>query len=364
MSTPLFTYVFPAFILLSGLFYKGDHSSAIPPPARFDHDEWDFGQIREYGGNVAYAFRYINQTSAPLVIEALRISCGCITPKYSKAPVLPGRTDSIRVVFDPAGHSGNFSRKLFVKFSHSDTPVSLTIRGSVTAEKYSPDREYSFAAADGLRLSHEALNFGQMPQRASRTFAVGFLNESKHEIQLSFRTEPHVRWLRVDGGGRVKPGESGVAEVTCSIAGDTLFGRCHCRVVPYIAGRTAGSGISVTAVATDNFEDIKSEYAPRLVTDAAYFEFEAKHTSELLTHTFTLTNTGAAPLIVRRVESSPGVTTDTSGSFTILPGGQRGLRCRIMTARNGKSAGIVTLITNDPSNPVCRLRLLSVSDND
>lgn len=362
MKASSFTRIFPALILLSGLLCTGENTYAISSsPVHFENDEWNFGSIGECDGSVAHTFRYTNCTSAPLVIETIRISCGCITPRYSKAPVLPGQMDSIRVVFDPAGRPGNFSRTVSIKFSCSDTPLSLTIRGNVTAGKRSADGEYPVSAGDGLRMTHKALNFGQMGQNVSRSYTVGFFNGSSQEIRLSFRIDPHTSWLRVKGGGIVKPGGRCTAEVSCFITGDTLYGCCDCRLIPCIGNRPIGAGISVAVVATDNFEQVDPERVPRLAVDASYFEFGRIRTME---HTFTLSNTGTEPLIVRRVECSRGISADTETPFTILPGGQQGLRCRITASEGGRFTGVVTLITNDPSNPVCRLRLLSGGDRN
>ena len=207
-----------------------------------------------------------------------------------------------------AGRPGNFSRTVSIKFSCSDTPLSLTIRGNVTAGKRSADGEYPVSAGDGLRMTHKALNFGQMGQNVSRSYTVGFFNGSSQEIRLSFRIDPHTSWLRVKGGGIVKPGGRCTAEVSCFITGDTLYGCCDCRLIPCIGNRPIGAGISVAVVATDNFEQVDPERVPRLAVDASYFEFGRTRTME---HTFTLSNTGTEPLIVRRVECSRGISADT-----------------------------------------------------
>ena len=51
---------------------------------------------------VTYTFRYRNVTDTPLLIENVRVGCGCTASEWQDAPVAPGAEGSIKVTFDAA----------------------------------------------------------------------------------------------------------------------------------------------------------------------------------------------------------------------------------------------------------------------
>lgn len=350
----LFQSLFPLFLLCAPL-CRG--AEPAPDSLSFEATEWDFGAIGEHDGSVSHTFRYTNCGSRPVVIQSVRTTCGCVTPRYSQTPVLRGKTGEIRILFDPTGRPGAFDKKLSVKFSGSDDPATLSVRGTVLASQRSREQAYPFPAGEALRLTHEALNFSLQQQGAAQSFTVGYVNDSDRDIRLTFRTIPAAVWLRADDPDIVRAGTAGKVSVTCRVTGDSIFGRRSCRLIPYVDGRAAGEGIPVTVVATDSFEGVDPDDAPRLTIDAAYHEFGSVRAKEQAEHTFTLTNTGIRPLVVRSVQSSPGVEISPLAPFTVAPGSKAALRCRITAANPGKFTGVVTLVTNAPAQPLRNLRL-------
>ena len=90
--------------------------------------EHDFGMFRTQDTLVHY-FVYKNTGRAPLVIQKIETSCGCTRATFSKKPLAPGGTDSIRVTYDGNGFSqGHFIKGCDV-YSNADTVVHLRIRG-------------------------------------------------------------------------------------------------------------------------------------------------------------------------------------------------------------------------------------------
>jgi len=93
-----------------------------------DGTEHDFGMFRTQDTLVHY-FVYKNTGTVPLVIQKVETSCGCTRATFSKKPLAPGGTDSIRVAYDGNG----FSQGHFIKgcdiYSNTDTVYHLRIRG-------------------------------------------------------------------------------------------------------------------------------------------------------------------------------------------------------------------------------------------
>ena len=49
---------------------------------------------------VTYTFAYRNLTEGPLVVDNVRVGCGCTATEWQEAPVAPGELGSIKVTYD------------------------------------------------------------------------------------------------------------------------------------------------------------------------------------------------------------------------------------------------------------------------
>ena len=79
----------------------------------FEETQFDFGDIQQ-GDVVEHTFKFKNVGEVPLVITETKVTCGCTTPSFTKAPVAPGESGEILVKFNSAGKSGNTSKTVTV----------------------------------------------------------------------------------------------------------------------------------------------------------------------------------------------------------------------------------------------------------
>lgn len=93
--------------------------------------EGDLGYIKEANGPVQYIFKLTNTGNAPLVIYDVEPTCGCVAADYPKQPIAPGDTVDIRVIFDPTGHRGAFTKDVKVRTNGKKRRTTLQIIGSV-----------------------------------------------------------------------------------------------------------------------------------------------------------------------------------------------------------------------------------------
>lgn len=98
-----------------------------PDALKFTSDIHDFGTVPQ---NVPATteFTFKNTGKEPIVLQRVQPSCGCTTPTYSKDPILPGKTGSIKASYNAAA-PGAFNKSITV-FSNVGTKV-LTIKGTV-----------------------------------------------------------------------------------------------------------------------------------------------------------------------------------------------------------------------------------------
>ncbi len=95
----------------------------------FKSDTIDYGTI-EKGSDGVRVFEFTNTGDAPLIISDAKSSCGCTVPKWSKEPIMPGKTGEIQVKYDTK--RVNPIRKTITVLSNADTPtVALKIKGLV-----------------------------------------------------------------------------------------------------------------------------------------------------------------------------------------------------------------------------------------
>ena len=100
------------------------------PLMLFDTLIHDFGTIIE-GERVVCYFDYRNGGEANLIINAVEATCGCTTPNWSREPLEPGEKETLEIIFDASGRSGEQRKLVTVKSNASNQVVQLTIRAKV-----------------------------------------------------------------------------------------------------------------------------------------------------------------------------------------------------------------------------------------
>ena len=83
----------------------------------------DFGQVNE-GDKVTHVYEVLNTGDADLLLQDVRPSCGCTTPKYDKKPIRPGKKGSIQVVFNTKGRPGK-QRKTVMVVTNTEPPNTV-----------------------------------------------------------------------------------------------------------------------------------------------------------------------------------------------------------------------------------------------
>jgi hypothetical protein len=96
---------------------------------KFKEETHNFGKI-EQNKPVTQEFVFTNTGTTPIVITNVSASCGCTTPSYTKDPVLPKQTGSIKATYNAAA-MGTFNKSITV-FSNAESPsLTLFLKGEV-----------------------------------------------------------------------------------------------------------------------------------------------------------------------------------------------------------------------------------------
>ncbi len=121
MKKAIFTIVAVMFFAIAS------HAQGV---LKFETESHDFGDLQE-GPVATYSFKVTNTGTAPVVISRAMASCGCTTPEWSKDPILPGASSSIKVGYNTSGRPGAFAKTITVTSNAENSSVILRINGNV-----------------------------------------------------------------------------------------------------------------------------------------------------------------------------------------------------------------------------------------
>lgn len=94
---------------------------------KFNETEFDFGNHPQ-GKPITHEFFFTNTGSEPIVLESVKASCGCTTPDWSKEPVMPGKTGSVKAQYNMS-REGTFRKSINVTTKGGENVV-LYISGN------------------------------------------------------------------------------------------------------------------------------------------------------------------------------------------------------------------------------------------
>ena len=208
----------------------GNHSAetirpdtAARPPLAFGHETWDFGTIPETGGPVVHVFRFTNSGTKPVVVERVGVTCGCMKPTFSQAPVLPGGSGEIGIAYDPADRPGAFDKAVYV-YTDGSRMMPLRIRGSVAARPETAADRFPVEFGGGIRLSVKEVNFRMVEQRHDRRLTLRCLNTSPYEVRLRVEFAEPLPFLRAEAPAVLAPGAEGEIAFICDLSAAEVWG--------------------------------------------------------------------------------------------------------------------------------------------
>jgi len=135
----------------------------------FDELSKDFGSVPR-GPVLSHPFHVTNNTTVPVRISGISVSCGCVSAEAAETVLQPGQKTVIRAQMRTNVFSGSKSVTIFVRF---DQPQSEEVRLWVQAN-----------SRDDVTVAPEAFHFGQV-KRATMpggNVAVTFLGNGQWQV--------------------------------------------------------------------------------------------------------------------------------------------------------------------------------------
>jgi hypothetical protein len=136
MQKVIFSFVF---LMFAAFTLQAQDTPAQPAPPdpnapeiSFDKTVHDYGTVMQ-GADATCEFKFTNTGKEPLILSKPVSSCGCTVPTWPQEPVLPGKSDVIKVTY--ATHNvGPINKTVTVSSNAKTARVVLSIKGTVVAK--------------------------------------------------------------------------------------------------------------------------------------------------------------------------------------------------------------------------------------
>lgn len=357
------------YIIIVALLYSvAIHAQPLESALQFGSLSHDFGHIREDGGEVECVFTATNNSDSDIYITDITTSCGCTSASYSKDAIAPHATFNLAVQFNPYNRPGRIDKHIFVSTSDSAQVITLLLKGFVQERKRTTDELYPFDMGEGLRLRSNFHAFGYVEHGNSVEEHIGYANTSQHELSISIEFSEQSGLLSIDYPTTIPAGATGDITLCYTIPhASEIYGTITDKMRVKIGGTEARYTLSSEAIVTDNFSMVDDISAPRVDISKKIIKFgEINSNNKVLEEVITITNSGASPLKLRRIESSSIAMECVASSNTIESGESAELRIRLYTNRITATEGLYSerlrIITNDPVRPMQSIKVNAIID--
>lgn len=358
-------------LLVLSLSAMAQHHSAL----KFENTKVDFGTIDEAAGEQTRRFEARNVGVDTIVVKEIVSTCDCTVVEYEAESIAPNQSFCFDVKYNPWNRPGRFERTIYVWTSDSDVPIELEIRGRVTPRERSVEEVYPYDMGGGLRLESTFASFSYVEHGKEYNTTIAYTNTSTESITLRLKPQVESKALKIDYPRVIEPGATGDITFCYSLPlHSRRYGSLDDRFVVEVDGAKSRFLLTSYGVAVDNFDDVDDILSPRAVFSKKNIKFgNLKPTSGGLDAYFELRNDGAAPLVIRKVESdSKAVKCNLRRGAKVGSGSSTSVRLRLNPRRLKSQDESLTVrlnfVTNDPMTPLQVVKVTATihkqEDND
>ncbi len=333
---------------------------AQKPKIVFNELEHDFGTFKESDGVQKTTFKFTNKGDVPLVLNNVRASCGCTTPKWTREPVAPGKQGEIQVSYNPKNRPGSFNKSVMIRSNAENGTTVLRIKGRV-AQREKTLAELYPRKIGKLRVKSNHMSFSRMKENEKETKDIELVNDTDAPVEVGFRRVPGHLDVKVEPT-TIQPKSKGKLIVTYDADKANTYGFASDRIYLSLDGsKDYRASVGVSATIEEDFSHLSPEElanAPVAVFSEKQHDFGQMTQGDKKDHTFQLKNDGRSELIIRNVRSSCGCTAVAPAKKVIAPGESAPIKVTFNSrGKRGRQSKSITVITNDPKTPTSRLRV-------
>lgn len=353
---------------------------------KMDKTVHDFGDIMVSDGPVSAAFKATNISGKPIVIYNVVSSCGCTDVEWTKQPIKPGESGTIRATYknDEGGYP--FDKNLTVYFSGIKQPVILRLRGESHDKKLSLGEMYPVRFGT-LGFKTVDIKGGNLSQGQQRSGEVVVANLGTKPLDVKFSEVSDGLSLKLSRNP-IPAGQT--AKLSYTVTADrNHWGKNYYYATPLVDGRKAkafvssvaakkeeagtealvadpnpelGAGKSRIGIYTITKEDFTSwtkeqrDAASCPVADESTFTFGKVKAGTKVKGSFEISNQGKSPFKVYKIDSESS-RLSASPLKDVAPASKGVLETVLDTSGlpKGECLIVLTLTTNSPLRPIMNL---------
>jgi hypothetical protein len=352
-------------VIIGGQFYN-NYAQFTEPSITFDKTSFNFGNINELEGFKTHIFTFTNNGSQPLIIHDVTSTCGCTIPEWSKEPIAPGGTGTIKVTFDPLGRPGAFRKNINVKSNAREATTALYIVGLVNPKPKTVADDFPIKIGR-LRLATNHVSMQTVFNSQIKVDTVQIFNDSDSVLSVEIADAPaHLTFTIAPP--KLEPKKGGLIYVAYDGKKVNEWGFVLSRVMFKLNGTLVPESLlAISATVDEDFSKLTAEQklrAPKAKLDEDTYNFGTAAPGQPIAHDFILKNEGKDPLIIRRISTTCGCTASKPDKYEIKGGESTTLKCTFDSrGKMGKQFQTVTLVVNDPLQSTLVLRFLGNVDS-
>lgn len=316
-----------------------------------ENAEIDCGSVG-YNQPVTATFKMKNKGGRKLVIQDVKVSCGCLAADYPKNEISGGEEFTVRLTYD-ARQMGHFFKEACIYSNGSKTPVYISMVGVVKEEVVDFTGKYPYEIGD-LRVDKRDLEFDDVNRGESPVEIINIANQGTGVLEPNLMHLPE--YLSADISPQyLRPGQTGKIWVTLNSNALHDYGITQTSI--YLANKlgetvSQDNEIIASAVLLPSFAsltDTELLNAPKisLSEENVTVDFEGK---EKKTVKINIENTGKSTLKLSSLHMFSNALKITLGKTELSPGDKTTLKITVYKSgvENARTKPRVLMITNDP----------------
>ncbi len=346
-------------LLITALFA---HQAQAQGKLVFEKNRHNFGKIKEEDGKVKVIFEFTNTGNAAVALTSVQASCGCTTPTWTQEPVAPGKTGIITAVYDPTNRPGPFNKSITIKSNGTPSSMVLMIEGEVIPRKKGP-KDWFPTENGALRMKNGNVYFNQVLHDQVATMDFLLFNQSNQPVNIKLAETRASLPAHVSLEATptvIQPNDSLTLKFSYDATKKNDWGYTTDRFMLMTDDpKQPAKQMYLSANIVENFGNLTSESKFPIVSyDKIVHDFGKVNPSTISSVDFTMSNTGDAPLIIRKTSATCGCTASNPKKTTLQPGESTTVTVSFNSAgKKGLINQTVTIITNDPSNASTLLKI-------
>lgn len=325
----------------------------------------DFGAFDESVGMVYCDFRLVNTGDEPIAIINARANCGCTRPEYSREPIAPGDTATVRVGYDPTGRPGRFMKYVNVDLDATPNRSSLSIVGTVIGTSNTLKSRFPVSVGP-MKLRSSIIAYGEaLKGHTSGQFLEGY-NASADTLRPVVSDVPSYISILVEPAA-VPPGDRFVISTILDTDKIDSWGLVtdSLRISPS-KDSSEKATVETVAIIAEDFSGLSAkerEEAPVIDCDLTAIDLrQFSRSASPLRRSLTITNKGKSPLVIRRISCPDKAVGISLKSDRIKPGKSARAEVTIDPSLIAPDAELINarinIIANDPDHPSTMVRVV------